>query len=546
MSIIHTALIVLLMAEGVSAADLAPPGATTPFTYVSGPTNCTRTAGYPDPEICVIPGETPLATFSVPQPGATYIDRNFGSTVKLLTGFGANHGYATPSAFSATGKYVAVAVKDVQVNVVETATGRMLFTGRPGSVTGDTIRWDAIDDDVYYALGGSQVRRHKLSTNTTTLLVDYATDGHRFTGISGGGTGDTSKDNWLGFWAATQHQVCAIDLKSAKTYCADYLASSVVSKVGIANVDFVNVSKGVDSRTGKRYVLLMSNPAIAVFSVNTTTGALDFEFRGPELPADFQVSKSGNSNGVCETGETCFGSYHSDTFEDSDGQQYITFVGDLETPCQRSVVTAQIGKGLLMLKPLSLGGGRTDAMLLHLCGGGPTELWADNHTGCAKNAAYCVVSTNYTLSRNPADLVTSINRTSHLSELIVMRGNGAEIRRVAQTRSIQFGNDWYWSTARASISADGTQIAWDSNFGYPNRGQAVAMADTGFGRVASSQCDLNQDGHTTVSDVQLVINQALGLSPCGTGDLAGDGKCGIVDIQRVINAALGHTCKVGL
>ena len=85
-----------------------------------------------------------------------------------------------------------------------------------------------------------------------------------------------------------------------------------------------------------------------------------------------------------------------------------------------------------------------------------------------------------------------------------------------------------------------------SNFGYPNRGQAVAMADTGLGRVASSQCDLNQDGHTTVSDVQLVINQALGLSPCGTGDLAGAGKCGIVDIQRVINAALGHTCKAGV
>ena len=48
------------------------------------------------------------------------------------------------------------------------------------------------------------------------------------------------------------------------------------------------MSRGVDSISGKRYVLLMSNPAIMVFSVDQTTGKLAYEFRGPEVPTDFR------------------------------------------------------------------------------------------------------------------------------------------------------------------------------------------------------------------------------------------------------------------
>lgn len=49
--------------------------------------------------------------------------------------------------------------------------------------------------------------------------------------------------------------------------------------------------------------------------------------------------------------------------------------------------------------------------------------------------------------------------------------------------------------------------------------------------------DVNGDGKTDITDVQLVVNQALGA--CGTGDVNGDGVCNITDVQRVINTALG-------
>jgi polygalacturonase len=44
-------------------------------------------------------------------------------------------------------------------------------------------------------------------------------------------------------------------------------------------------------------------------------------------------------------------------------------------------------------------------------------------------------------------------------------------------------------------------------------------------------------------DVQLTVNQVLGILACTTGDVNHDGACNIVDVQWVISAALGGTCR---
>jgi len=55
-------------------------------------------------------------------------------------------------------------------------------------------------------------------------------------------------------------------------------------------------------------------------------------------------------------------------------------------------------------------------------------------------------------------------------------------------------------------------------------------------------CDVNGDGTTNVSDVQLIVNQALGIisNRC---DINGDGQTNVLDVQMVINATLGAGCK---
>jgi hypothetical protein len=51
----------------------------------------------------------------------------------------------------------------------------------------------------------------------------------------------------------------------------------------------------------------------------------------------------------------------------------------------------------------------------------------------------------------------------------------------------------------------------------------------------------NLDQLTTVADVQLIINEALGVA-LAVHDLNGDGLVTVADVQIVINAALGLGC----
>jgi hypothetical protein len=62
---------------------------------------------------------------------------------------------------------------------------------------------------------------------------------------------------------------------------------------------------------------------------------------------------------------------------------------------------------------------------------------------------------------------------------------------------------------------------------------------------SSNACDLNGDGVVNSSDVQIAVNQALGVAPCGSADLQNNGTCNVADVQRVINAALGQACVTG-
>ena len=51
--------------------------------------------------------------------------------------------------------------------------------------------------------------------------------------------------------------------------------------------------------------------------------------------------------------------------------------------------------------------------------------------------------------------------------------------------------------------------------------------------------DLNGDGATNVADVQIAVNQALGVAACSAGDVNKDGACNVADVQMVVNKAMG-------
>ncbi len=73
------------------------------------------------------------------------------------------------------------------------------------------------------------------------------------------------------------------------------------------------------------------------------------------------------------------------------------------------------------------------------------------------------------------------------------------------------------------------------------QGTIVATACTA-GTIRLPPCDINTDGSANVADVQLIINEALGVSP-PTHDLNHDGTVNVADVQKVINSALGLGCS---
>jgi len=74
-------------------------------------------------------------------------------------------------------------------------------------------------------------------------------------------------------------------------------------------------------------------------------------------------------------------------------------------------------------------------------------------------------------------------------------------------------------------------------------GLLIAVIPALVAQAATSPCDLNSDGVVNVGDVQIAVNQALGLAAC-TMNLDGTGVCDITDVQRIIAAALGGACIV--
>jgi hypothetical protein len=68
---------------------------------------------------------------------------------------------------------------------------------------------------------------------------------------------------------------------------------------------------------------------------------------------------------------------------------------------------------------------------------------------------------------------------------------------------------------------------------------AVALSGTG---VPFNACDLQRNGSIGVADVQLIINEALGVITA-RDDLNGDGVVNVIDIQTEINAVLNLGCQ---
>ncbi len=483
--------------------EVVPKGPAAKYTYLSGPKGCTQPPEYPDAALCEVPDEKPPGKFAPPATGKSYIDPTFGARVRMLAPPQSLHGYSGPSALSANNKYAVLSLNG-QSSIVEVATGKTVTS----SPFFEGAFWHSKDDDILYYVGGISARSFNVRTGETTVLVDYSKTTPKYTGIRTGSRNDSSKDNWISFYAPAEHAICTLDLNTVKTYCATFEDKYNGVTIGYDNSASM-MAKGIDSGTGKRYVVFAPYPTMVVFSVNMAAGKLDFEFFGPEVP-----DWGGNNNGICEPGERCLRMDHFDTFEDSKGIQYV--FGALEAPApegELSLSSFQISTGTRMTTPVEVGGGRKHLMALFRYG---EAFWTDWHAGCAKASPYCAVSTTYGDFQAQIDQTKPLPRGPHVAEVLVVRDNGREIRRLMKHRSVPLPGEEaqsYWTTPRAGMSSDGTYAFVDSNFGVANK-QRTVLIETGYGKTRTRALLNGASFEASVSAGSIATVQGENLANC--------------------------------
>ena len=426
-------------------------------------------------QICQVAMQPPIAT------GNSFTDLNMGGVSTAATPPTSTfyHGYSLPSPMSANNRYLAISDPNGYHYVVD----RTAKTFSPIRVPGSTAApiWDSTDDSVFYYLSATQILKYRIDLGLSTVWLDYT---GRFDSLQNGGSAHQSSDGWTTFWTPNQHQVCAVDLVQAKTYCADYLSAEAnTPNIGFSFIDYT-VTTDIDKGSGKRYAMLLAVPALAVWSVDLQHGTLKFEYRGPEMLTSLGFNNSsGNGNGVCDPGENCLNAPHGDATSINGIQYFITYADTSSTTCERDLVALPIAQALNMIAA------RTNIVPLGYCSS--MYYWPDFHIGCAPRTGACVVST---LTPSQAPYGNQIMLLQDLAHLVKLNFHHSEPR----------GSDTYWYSPRAALSPDGRYVIYDSNFGQADEGNGLSHEQVMLMR--TERVTIDQD------PVNLALGQAAQFS----------------------------------
>ncbi len=99
----------------------------------------------------------------------------------------------------------------------------------------------------------------------------------------------------------------------------------------------------------------------------------------------------------------------------------------------------------------------------------------------------------------------------------------------------------------AVVGTKPTAIWGELTYGNLRQSYSKQWNGTAWTAVAppATTCDLNGDGSINLADIQLAVNQAVGVSLCTTADLRQNGQCSVIDVQRVVAASMGGGCLIG-
>lgn len=112
--------------------------------------------------------------------------------------------------------------------------------------------------------------------------------------------------------------------------------------------------------------------------------------------------------------------------------------------------------------------------------------------------------------------------------------------RCSRTDALSGGTNYSFTV---TVTVPGNQSGSVTNqVTLSNGGLALAIANDPTTILSISPCNITQDSSPSVSDVQQMVNEALGTA-VAENDINQDGSVNVVDVQIVINAVLTQVCS---
>ena len=441
---------------------------------------------YLDSAWCTCVNQYPSGSFNPPALGNSYTDPNFGAPVTILDTTG-----GIASGISCHDKYVlARDLKNVGTGcaIISASNGNVIqspvvLDGGQGTVY--DLVWDACDDETYYFADGVKagIRKGTVGNTTSSSLVDYSVAPFNFN--LGCYYKGSTKDNWIAWVNPSQKVVGIYDVNKNKTYWKKYSVDEGSQPLDITQVPITYLSKGWDKTTGKRYLIMEADPALIVYSVDTITGTLNFEFRGP-------------------------GHLGKDTWEDCEGNQYLVGLGG--GTCggfQVDVSTWLINKMPQWNIMAEVGGARQRLFTIHYEGDSDQSAVV----AASRNSPYFAVSTDY----HTGAIGDTYGDNSNYGDVFLFEKTSSkyEVTRLAKHRLIPY-LPWK-QLLQTTISDDGSKIITTSNFGHPERHDIIGI-ETGVTPILTNTITLttNSTPASCLNNDGTAFVIAVSNNHCGT------------------------------
>jgi hypothetical protein len=388
------------------------------------------------PNCNFLPDMVPGGTFPQPGVGGSYVDANFGATVKQVTDPTTPHSTicndSGASNWNSNGTYFCVQSLGGNFSFINAATLVADYT--QAQITTFHF-WDQTNPNVYYYFDGGVPVIHKCTLGVPPAIscVNQFTYSGAASTITNGNNCNASKDNWVAFWTVggADQKVGIVNLANpAQTYLSPQYSNALWG--GMVHGEAC-ISVGIDSVTGFRYIVRATNGLTGAFGTegveilgycaNSTCGGPGTTLvrlnNWPVNPTQVQFPASGS-----QTPAITFPAFHCDDtcfiagfakigahgcYVEVSGQQFIQLNIQTGTPFMAWVVLMKESSGDLMYVPAEAGGG-TYAQF-------PIWGFSDTHNSCSSVSPLAGMDTDSDLVQNantnvPSFLITNATTAS--------------------------------------------------------------------------------------------------------------------------------------